>query len=236
MNTSIKTKVNRIGLAGKIASIVLIVVMAVACFGLSIATIFFAAIPKNGVTLDTKTDYSIRISKDLLKDQFDKITDEELADANEQMKEEFASDGDRFEMVLSKTGEGITAAGTAEQNSLSASQLFPACLSALIRCAAMLVIFIFLLRLADAFRVCESPFEDGVIKRMMTFAWVLLGGAVLMGVSFSGSINGMGVFSKIGGLSYSVRFAPVVIALVVLFLASIFRYGAQLQKESDETL
>ena len=38
------------------------------------------------------------------------------------------------------------------------------------------------------------------------------------------------------GLHFSFEFAPILIALVVLFLVMIFRYGAQLQKEADETL
>lgn len=236
MNASIKKKVNGIGLAGRIVSIIMIVCMALACFGLSVATIFFAAIPKDKVTLDVKTDFSVMISKDLFKDQFDKITDEEISKANEEMKKEFDSDGDPIEMELKKTGEGVTASGKTDNYTLSASQLFPICLSGLIRCAAILVIFVFLLRLSDAFRTCDTPFDEGVIKKMMTFAWVLLGGAVLMGLSFTGSISGMGIYSKLGGVSYSVRFTPVLVALIVLFLSSVFRYGAKLQKESDETL
>ncbi|MBR2529409.1 MAG: DUF2975 domain-containing protein [Lachnospiraceae bacterium] len=38
------------------------------------------------------------------------------------------------------------------------------------------------------------------------------------------------------GFELSFSFAPILIALIVLFLTIIFRYGAQLQKEADETL
>ena len=37
-------------------------------------------------------------------------------------------------------------------------------------------------------------------------------------------------------LTITITLFPVLIALLVLFLTMIFRYGAQLQKESDETL
>ena len=118
------------------------------------------------------------------------------------------------------------------------SDLAPVLLGAFLRCACLLVVFIFLLRLADAFRTCDNPFEERIIKRMMTFAWVLLGCAVLMGVSFSGafSISGPAIVSGFGRLNYSVNLAPIMISLVVLFLAMIFRYGAKLQQEADETL
>ena len=236
MNASIKKKVNGIGLAGKIVSIVLIVLMGLGCFGLLVGTIFFAVIPKDAVLLDVNPSFDVILSKELFGDYFVKITDEDMDELNRRFNDEINTDNSPVEMTASETDEGIVMAVKTETYRFSVSQLFPVCLSALIRCATMLVIFVFLLRLADAFRVCGSPFEDGVIRRMMTFAWVLLGGAVLMGLSFTGSISGMGIYGGFGKMNYSVRFAPVLIALIVLFLASVFRYGAKLQKEADETL
>ena len=159
-----------------------------------------------------------------------------LDEANEKLREGLSADGDPVEMEIGQTDDGLTVKGKTGNYRFSVSQLVPVCVSGLIKCAALLTIFVFLLRLSDAFRVCDTPFDEKVIKRMMTFAWVLLGGAIIMGFSFTGGVSGIGIYSRLGGLSYTVRFAPAIISLVVLFLTVIFRYGAKLQKEADETL
>ena len=237
MNSSIKKKVNGIGLAGKIVSIILIVCMAVGCFFLLVGTIALAAVPKDAVRLTANTGVELSIDKGSIVikglddiesvDKALKIAgiDLDLDNPDPDIPVEFNTDGD-----------AIVASIPPMRYEFTARDLIPVLLTGLITCAAMLVIFVFLLRLADAFRTCDSPFDEKVIKRMMTFAWVLLGGAVLMGVNFTGSLNGMGIVDKFGGLSYSTRFAPILIALIVLFLSAVFRYGAQLQKEADETL
>ena len=235
MNASIKKKVNGIGLAGKIVSIVLIVCMALGCFGLLVGTIALAVVPKDAVRLTANTGLELSVKKSSIMitgvddmediDKALKLAGIDLELPDEDIPVEFDTEGD-----------SIVASIPPMHYEFSASDLIPVLLTGLIRCACMLVIFIFLLRLSDAFRTCDSPFDAKVIKRMTVFAWVLLGGAVLMGVSFTGRVEGMGIVSGLGGLSYTTRFTPVLIALIVLFLTAVFRYGAQLQKEADETL
>ena len=48
----------------------------------------------------------------------------------------------------------------------------------IVSAAFSVVVFVFLLLAADAFRRCDSPFEDRVIRRMNVFAWVLLANAL----------------------------------------------------------
>ncbi|MDO4863273.1 MAG: hypothetical protein Q4A05_03795 [Ruminococcus sp.] len=70
---------------------------------------------------------------------------------------------------------------------------------------------------ASLFKVlskCETPFTEAVVKKTKVLGWAFVVYAVVIGVSL-----------------------PVVIsALAILMLAYVFAYGAQLQKESDETL
>ena len=37
-------------------------------------------------------------------------------------------------------------------------------------------------------------------------------------------------------MSFNLSLNPIITALIVFFLCMVFRYGAQLQKEADETL
>lgn len=231
----IKKKVNGIGRAGKIVSIVLIALMGAACFFLLTAGIICSAIGKETVEFGVKADFDLKIGKSAIGEGFGKITDAVIDRANEELNDRLPEGSEPVEMTIGKTDEGVTAEGGTGRITFSPRDLAPSLFGEFARCACLLVIFVFMLRLAEAFRTCESPFEDGIVRRMTTFAWVLLGGAVLMGVTFdSGLFKGSGVL--FGGVNYSLNIVPVLIALVVLFLARIFRYGAKLQQESDETL
>lgn len=187
MNTTIKTKVNRLGRVGQIIAILLIV-------SAVISSIFWIA-----NTVDTAI-HMIRFSNP---------AGDVWIDAS-----------DNFQNAYLLTNQ-ITAA---------------------FNCCFSIVVYVFLLRTASEFRRCDSPFEEGVIRRMRVFAWILLaysaGSVVLYHVPnlvysfrYPATLSFIETFSSILLPSFSLA-----IALIVLFLVRIFRYGAELQKESDETL
>lgn len=77
----------------------------------------------------------------------------------------------------------------------------------------------FLKKLCNALEKCESPFEENVVKKIKAFAFSLI----------PWGIAGIGL----GGIS---AVGVAVIVIVVILFSAIFNYGAELQKESDETL
>lgn len=91
--------------------------------------------------------------------------------------------------------------------------------SGIIILALIFVILIFAKKLAAALENCNSPFEPAVLDAMKKFGYSLIPYAA----------------SKllIGGLSFIGTAVPVIIVLMFIW---IFRYGAELQQESDETL
>lgn len=119
-----------------------------------------------------------------------------------------------------------------------------------------IVICLLLMRVVNGFYRCDTPFEAGVIRRMYPLAWALLGFAVI--VSFANAatvfvdksliLYKAGIsFQRHGRIVDSTPFSGAVRELLVpnawyfvsvglLFLTRIFQHGAQLQKESDETL
>ena len=66
---------------------------------------------------------------------------------------------------------------------------------------------------------CDSPFEAKVLKAMKAFAYSLIPWAILKAGSGSAS-----------------SLSAIIFVLVAITFAHIFNYGAQLQKESDETI
>lgn len=90
---------------------------------------------------------------------------------------------------------------------------------------SLFVAVIFAKKFAEALAVCESPFEANVIKRMKNLGFGLIPWAVL------GGFSGCGIIT--GGASL---LTTALVVLIVLLVAYIFAYGAQLQQESDELI
>ena len=105
------------------------------------------------------------------------------------------------------------------------------------------VVYLFLMRVAEGFRWCDSPFADGVIRRMTVFAWVLLAYSIVAPLLFTvpNLIRAIREHYETVYLLDSIRVIvlpsfTLAVSLFVLFLVRIFRHGAELQREVDETL
>ena len=147
MNGSIKKKVNGIGLAGKIVSIVLIVCMGLGCFGLLVGAIFFAAMPKDALTVYAKGDFDLVFGKSVFGDKYEELTDKVIEDLNKRLRDELDLNDNPIDIETTRGDDGlITTFRTPGFRLFELSQLSSVCLSGLIKCAALLVIFVFLLR------------------------------------------------------------------------------------------
>lgn len=93
----------------------------------------------------------------------------------------------------------------------------------------------------------ESPFTAGTHKNMAVLGWVVLAGGLLTSFAKQIAMNltlGMVDLSQFFNtelvesvsVDYTLNLSPVIAALVIFLLAWIFKYGEDLQKESDETL
>jgi len=112
---------------------------------------------------------------------------------------------------------------------------------------AVAVICVFGRRLLKPMKLGETPFSEGNHKNMFAIGWTAIIAAVVAGV-FEGictsamlkSLNLESFFNPdvVESVTCDSAFnaAPIVAALVIFLLAYIFKYGEQLQKESDETL
>lgn len=88
-------------------------------------------------------------------------------------------------------------------------------------------------KLCDALGTCGSPFEEEVIRRMKHFSVVLI---VFLVVSVLGKFIAGGMASGWASWKLEITFWDIAVVVVVELLIYIFKYGAVLQQESDETL
>ena len=79
------------------------------------------------------------------------------------------------------------------------------------------VFYFFAVRFSKKIETCDTPFSEDVVREMKIFAIVYL--VAIMVFGFVGAV-----------------FGAVPSVLIIMLLVNVFAYGAELQKESDETL
>lgn len=213
------TKINRLGTAGKILSVILLVITTIALvatviFGIAIATLPEDFLKVNGKWVSTTiTDLSSpMVSRDIVENYSDERNILGLAikvvshdKANENNKDIVTSDTET----------------TIEGNAGKPIKFFGIFISVL--CAVMLIFLVIALRFAKALckslEKCDSPFQEDVVQKMKNFAISLIPwGVFCVG---AGGVSAVGI---------------VFIVIIVCLFSAIFKHGAELQRESDETL
>lgn len=98
---------------------------------------------------------------------------------------------------------------------------------------AHFVLLFFISNVCKAFKTCESPFDANVIDSMKKLAIALIPWGIVLAIA-EGLTEGFA--SGLRSFSFSVDLGVVFVILVIWALTTVFKYGAMLQQESDETL
>ena len=239
-SNNIQTKVNKIGKAGKIVSIVLIVLLSIGALALVLGGIACAILPQDLVEVSLRPVVDVKVDKELMGTEWANI-DKLLDEAQKKAGEEFEGAG----VALEKTDKGLLVHVDPKEEAdatFSLRDANRAIWAGLVGIASAIVTLVMFLKLSDAFRVCRSPFDEAVIRRMNIFAWTLIVCAVVGSFAGSAAQSAVMAFQNAGihvgakNFGISLDLYPIFAALIVFFLCMVFRYGAQLQKEADETL
>ncbi|MCR5467443.1 MAG: DUF2975 domain-containing protein [Lachnospiraceae bacterium] len=145
-------------------------------------------------------------------------------------------DGQDFEMggiEVSEDGKTLSVPLSGEGYEVTPGRIAILIWMAAVYLVLTLIMIILIGRLFKALKVCKSPFEENVIKDMQRCAWGLIPWAVADSVFDSLADS---VFSNSFNFRLGVNLNVVFAILIILGLAQVFKYGAMLQTESDETL
>lgn len=218
MENTIKQKVNRIGLIMQIVTIVVIVVLSIVCTALLAGVITVNTLPQDAAAVGIQTDMDVMLNEKLIGDLSDEIPNEMPPAVADTIAGFLENNGEFGALTAEKTENGLMLRASTERMEFRMAQLESSLLRWLASCAIALTMFVFAKLLADALRRCDTPFSDVVIRRMTILSWALLLGGVAKLIALNGSV------------------AFLLIAILMFFLTMIFRYGAQLQRQADETL
>ena len=238
-SNNIQTKVNRIGKAGRIVSIILIVLLGIGAFSLLLAGGVCAVLPEDTVEVSFRPNADVLVGRSILGQEWSRI-DEIVAEAQEALTGKY---GEVIQFEKTDRGLLIRLDRLMEEGEVfRLRNALGAIWAGLVGIASAIVALVMFLKLSDAFRVCRSPFDEAVIRRMNIFAWTLIVCAVVGSFAGSAAQSAVMAFQNAGihvgakNFGVSLDLYPIFAALIVFFLCMVFRYGAQLQKEADETL
>lgn len=222
-NENIK-KINTLGKVTRIILIIIRVVLIIGIVGYLIATVAFMAIPKTDVITADGT-VSAQVTVDC--EQIPPIFSDDMIDLEgNDIDFDFAGTDIKWFVEKNMVGNEIIydINGTldVDNSSVVVWGMVGAMAIGVVFCVVMLIVVIFGGKFAKALEVCNSPFEANVLEAMKKFAFSLIPiGAIVI---------------LLNGIMNIMSLTTAFIIIVVIMFAFIFKYGAELQKESDETV
>ncbi|MCR5154923.1 MAG: DUF2975 domain-containing protein [Lachnospiraceae bacterium] len=228
-------KINKVGQIGNVISIIALAFSSLAALLTFIALIVMAIMPKDFVTVNGNATGYIEVDLGKVGGTIDEDTVGEIMQnvtvgGGSSVVIPFVNtevDGNVLRFATEEIETKIDIKGVT-------SLLFPA----LVVIALYIVTIVFIMLLCRAFATCKTPFSDLIVKRLRMLAfslipWVFFDNitSALQASFAKGFLTGVNV-----NYNLSINLRMLLIVLVVLMLSFIFRYGAVLQTESDETL
>ncbi len=236
-----KSSIKKVNVAGTVGYVISILIMIATIAGMVITAIAAAAaisVSDDEVKVAVSSNYEISATGNILNklNSFMKVGD--VKDLNELLSEENngkdvnVNDKDISYINVNKTENGLEIKARSNEDTYSIKKILFALIVQFLLLASITVALHMVNKLMKALKKCETPFSDDVIKYMNRFAYSLIP-AVVLNMLTSSSWDSI----KIGtGFDFSFDVASVFLVVIVFVLVIIFKYGAQLQKESDETL
>ena len=229
------SKINKIGKVGAILSKIAMIALEIGCIATIVGGIIFLTIPREDIALKINNEATLTVNTDnKMIGGLTETGNEISADNLPQGSMDINGTDYSFTDVSFDSGSRIANFQlTGDEVTITSGRIAAVCFVAAAYMAIYAVLFFFVKKLCKSLEVCDSPFEEGIIKGMKNCAWVLIPWCVLGG-SLESILTTAFTSNIRTGFNISI---PTAIVILLLFgLAYVFKYGAVLQTESDETL
>ena len=224
------------GLIGYIISVLLSIAVIATMVITGIGTAGAIAIADKEIKVNMSTAIDISSTGDFLGtlNKFMKVGEVENLEniITEDGKTVKVDDSDLSEVSAYKTENGFLVNAKTNEKVFTIKNIIVNLVATFIFLLTVEIAVHFLASLMKALRKCETPFCDSVIKSMSRFAISLIP-AVFMNMLCGGLWSSLGNRGEFG---MTVNLSSVLLVAVIFLLIAVFKYGAQLQQESDETL
>ena len=234
-NSSIK-QINTAGLIGYIFSIILIIIVIAGMVAVGIGIVGALAISNNDINVKVATNISVNSTGNFLEKLSSFISIGGIEDLNvltEDAKDDIKlNDSDLSELNIKEENGGLIINAKTNEITISMKRIIVALIATFIFLIAVTVSLFMVKALMKALKNSETPFSAEVIKKMTNFANSLVC-VVILKTLLSGfwSILSTGLKFEI-----SVDLGSILLVAFIYVLITVFKYGAKLQQESDETI
>ena len=253
MNSKTLTKVHKFGKIGNIVAIVLIAALLIMAVLTVVGAVYVASLPKDAVTAAVTNSAELRINSDrfdtiwnIINDSVGFATNQDLGEimengvltANLPENQELQIDLDVFgteysqAVIKTENGSKIINAKTVP-NEYRSGDLVPVIVSYTLMLLSAAAALVMLKKLFKVLSVCESPFSTELVKNMKCFGFSLIPIAVFSSIAETLS---QGFLSAGENEGVYIQWGVILAFAVTMCLVTVFKYGVQLQQESDETL
>ena len=229
-------KINKYGKIGKIITIVMLVILGFSLVATLASAILLKNISDDLIDIKVGTQAEVTLNPSAVDPTVDDKKLETLVNAVNENKAEAGLNLGAVSLSFdsAKVVDGKVVCETNEaKGSVSLDKISNILLICVIAFVLSIVSITFAMLLCKAIEKCESPFEDAVINKMRLFAFSLLPWAIFSSVPDYAMNN---IFQNNVKINFSLDFNIIFAVLIILALTAVFKYGAYLQKESDETL
>ena len=234
-NSKVK-RINTAGLIGYIISIILIVCTIVGMVAIGILTAGAATISKENINVKVATNVDINSTGNFLGklNSFIGIDGvEDLSTLTQDAKDGIKlEDNDFSELSVKEEDGGFSINAKTNEITISMKKIIIALVLAFIFLGVVTYALYMVKALMKSLKNCETPFSEEVIKNMTHFGTSLVC-VVIIKILFGGFWSTLTT-----GLRYdlNIDLSSLLLVAVIYILITVFKYGAGLQQESDETL
>lgn len=236
MKNSSINKINTAGLIGYIVSIILIVCSITGMVVIGICTVGAFSISNNEINVKMSTNINVNSTGNFLNklnsfisidgiDDFSTLTE----DAKEGIK---LNNENISELSVKEENGGININAKTNEITIGMKKIIVALIATFIFLGVITVSLYMVKALMKSLKNCETPFSEEVIKNMSHLAISLVCVVILHSIC-------SGFWSTLTSeLRYnpSIDLGSILLVAIIYILITVFKYGAKLQKESDETL
>ena len=232
-------KINTIAKIGRIITTIAAVFMIIAAVAVAAGIAVTASMPKEALQVELSGTADVTAKGEVLESLANAIIDSseggkgliKIGDSDIAIGD--VEDSVPDDITAQKTDKGLTLSVNGYKMNLTVKSVLVTLIFTLLNTACLIVVLFMIRALLKSIERCETPFCDDVIRKMRNFGFSLIPLAIFNGTSENAwdSLTNLGA-----NIHFGVDFKVVFGILIVFMLAMIFSYGAQLQKQSDETL
>lgn len=222
-----RQNMNSTGRIGYIVVTVLKVIFCIAIAAAVIGSIIVITMPRDYITIRESSTYEIRVGRGMIYNFIERISSDEETETRytvngvEVDDDNFVKDGDYY--VFTGESEGMV---------FNFGRIKAVCVPLILYLIAITVSIWLLGGVFKVLKVCRSPFDEDVFKKLKPFVLSFIGIYVFRGI-FHAFLSAALYGGRVS-ISWDISAEVAIVILIIVALYYVYRYGQEVEKRLGE--